>query len=934
MEPIRYKFIPKACKYLEGEVNNILIEFNYEKKAKEPQMDIKYASNSLKYLEVREKIYRRLKDRFTDIGNRYGSAQELLSNALPFIHELKNYSSLFDKNLKKENDDTYLLSINIDNIRVKVLDVFTTFVNLAEEEDPSLKNRVFVSFNHHLYKSQFNLLKDELTDKYTIITHDVQSERRQNDIEIVQVKISFAKVFISFIGEDFTNSKRVVTDIDIARSAKIPIIFVRLDPNINKPLEPYEYTWIENFDIAKIKNELDRFLNTESQHIDNISIKMLADFAIENSKEDLLNFTAYSSAIAGIIDNPETGTPITIAINAPWGAGKSSLGKLIQDKLRNKPASNGKYPHVTCWFNAWMHDDAQNIGSSFISFLIHEINKKRSWFKRFVNPMPYDILSKNEKTFRMIVYWFVVILTSVGLSFLIINLINYKDGFPKGTGELLKAIPNFYEKEIVQYSSLALFFVTLIKITTYLLQAVKSVSSFINDPAEIAKSGQLEKTRNQLRRFIKQSLPKKSRFVIFVDDIERCHPPSGIDLLEIINQLLSFPEVVVVVMADIPLLAANAEIKYDKLSEKQVYGSFGRQYLQKIIQLQFDIPLQSQKGISTMIDNVITNPENTATTKQQDPINSYTKIVLSLFQLKYFSPLTIANNEDEKSNKILRYFISICYLPLRIIPIVINFFVYPKWIIPEELYNLKSKRVQLLFKINFWYFSLFYLLVIPCFFFSLKRSMLYLFSIIGTAILLYILLRIYAFKKYNELISDLRNGQEQAFKEILNVSDLSAISEEIEFKNLEQDSNLFQMVRNEALLYLDSLNLLLPRNAKRITNKIRLFIYVAYKKELIRTNNDNLHKHIAKWIVFQEKWPELYMHIFKHHPQVEMEKIEVATINFEIFNKYIETYCPSYLHETNELKGFLIDDNIKLSDKLGLLLYETNGEIKKSKMAV
>ena len=49
--------------------------------------------------------------------------------------------------------------------------------------------------------------------------------------------------------------------------------------------------------------------------------------------EDLLDYRPYATAIAGFIRYPETRPPLTIGIKAPWGAGKTSLMRMIQQQL-------------------------------------------------------------------------------------------------------------------------------------------------------------------------------------------------------------------------------------------------------------------------------------------------------------------------------------------------------------------------------------------------------------------------------------------------------------------------------------------------------------------------------------------------------------------------------------------------------------------------
>ena len=86
-----------------------------------------------------------------------------------------------------------------------------------------------------------------------------------------------------------------------------------------------------------------------------------------------------------------------------------------------------------------------------------------------------------------------------------------------------------------------------------------------------------------------------------MDDLERCRPPRAVEVCEVASQLLSHQNVVMVLVADMATIAASAEIKYAALERVRANGrdgsgtglspgAFGRLYLQKIVQIQFNLP--------------------------------------------------------------------------------------------------------------------------------------------------------------------------------------------------------------------------------------------------------------------------------------------------------------------------------------------------------
>src|SRR5258705_1241990 len=142
------------------------------------------------------------------------------------------------------------------------------------------------------------------------------------------------------------------------------------------------------------------------------------------------------------------------------------------------------------------------------------------------------------------------------------------------------------------------------------LPVAKSVGEFVRDPSSAAGSASMNEVRRQLGKLLQQATPSGSKFVIFTDDLDRCRPPRSVDILEVINQLLDQTGVVIVLMADMQFVAKSAEIKYrDILPSKEDSASsevsiFGWDYLQKVVQLQFDLPIYPISAMQDMIQEL------------------------------------------------------------------------------------------------------------------------------------------------------------------------------------------------------------------------------------------------------------------------------------------------------------------------------------------
>jgi hypothetical protein len=340
----------------------------------------------------------------------------------------------------------------------------------------------------------------------------------------------------------------------------------------------------------------------------------MGEGGIADAKPD--RFRIYAEALASLIDDPATDTPLTIAIHAPWGTGKSFLARRLFHLLQEKPAAAGRYPHVGCWFNAWMHDDADNIATALVSHIAQTADRMRPWWRRFRSPLPVSFAPPGERTQRRLVLILATVLLGILASRVLLAV------FELGT------VVQYVAKEILgwEVSSeasraarvdlkahgggwLVVFSTLALAVARRFAEIGSGLGGFLKNPEAAASSGSIDRVRQQLGVIVRQATPPGSRFVVFIDEVDLCRPPHCIDLLETVSQLLDQPCIVSVVIADVSAIAAHAEIKYEKLAARYLPGTgyraragegpagYGRVYLEKFLHMEFSLPLACDPGV-------------------------------------------------------------------------------------------------------------------------------------------------------------------------------------------------------------------------------------------------------------------------------------------------------------------------------------------------
>ena len=308
-------------------------------------------------------------------------------------------------------------------------------------------------------------------------------------------------------------------------------------------------------------------------------VPLLADTPLGDPALDRFGFAEFANALALIIDDEAAATPLTIAVSAPWGGGKSSLGCMLETMLEQRVRNRaGDDPRLVVWFNAWEHDDAPHLGAALAASVVRAAERNRHWWRRLLAPLPSAMQQPGERSRQT-----VVIALVSALAGLLVALL--------APAEWTSGIFGGEERAASGAGVLGVVFFGLF-IARRMFTTAREAARFLDDPRSAASRGTMTEVKQQFGHLI-QHATHKGRLVIIVDDLERCDPDRALDVCQVASQLLAQPGVVTILLADLEPIARSAGDRYAKSMPTEPHvdaEEIGRRYLAKIVQLEIALP--------------------------------------------------------------------------------------------------------------------------------------------------------------------------------------------------------------------------------------------------------------------------------------------------------------------------------------------------------
>ncbi len=278
---------------------------------------------------------------------------------------------------------------------------------------------------------------------------------------------------------------------------------------------------------------------------------ILHDKPLGDDEKAHFHFDKFAITLARLAASTDTDTPVTVGISGPWGAGKTTLLRrtksLLDDgdgqQLFANDSDQEKFRECkTVWFDAWKYDDEDGLLVALVRVIL--------------NAMRDDGLLNKFKA-----AWENPEEDEVDFVSMFINAFQFTFG-----GLSFQLDPQAHTTES-PFKGKAAFF-------DHFDEAFESLlNTWVGDEGAL---------------------------VVFIDDLDRCLPEKVVQVLEAVKLFLDKPGCVFMLGADLRQVQKAVLVHYEDTELMNLTEA--RDYLEKIIQLRFEIPPVQKNKMQALLD--------------------------------------------------------------------------------------------------------------------------------------------------------------------------------------------------------------------------------------------------------------------------------------------------------------------------------------------
>ncbi|MFH1701319.1 MAG: P-loop NTPase fold protein [Candidatus Zixiibacteriota bacterium] len=309
--------------------------------------------------------------------------------------------------------------------------------------------------------------------------------------------------------------------------------------------------------------------------------------------EDALGYKEYANAIGDLIIHEKTETPLTICIGAPWGMGKTTLMDFIKERIKG-------HEHILpINFNAWKYANSEEIWATFYSKIIGTIEERLGRLNKLL--FNWNVLkhclpkSWLIRIFLLLITVGIVIWGLRNLYCAVIDLPEIQINNFSTHAPIIGTIITLAVLAWASFLSISKLILGKFKKAPYpippnkqndVLLYFEKICSWFEKKINKRKSNRIKNKKSNL--FMK---PIHERFIVFIDDLDRCRPEQILNILEAIKLFLDTQNFIFILAMDARVVRHAVGTHYKFMAETIPEQEIMRyDYLEKIIQIPFSLP--------------------------------------------------------------------------------------------------------------------------------------------------------------------------------------------------------------------------------------------------------------------------------------------------------------------------------------------------------
>jgi Cdc6-like AAA superfamily ATPase len=319
------------------------------------------------------------------------------------------------------------------------------------------------------------------------------------------------------------------------------------------------------------------------------------DVPVHDRDGDRLGFWALVDAVAKFLDNRSTEPPLVLAVNGPWGAGKSSIMRMLATELER----TGRFQ--IAWFNAWKYQKQEQILAAFLKAVATELS--REWGVWFSLRLAW--IRIREATFSQ--------LCVLSAPFLLLFAAWWAPELLGQLGVVAADAAKDPEEQIAglataRFVSGAGGAATLLWLARFFLPFRVSYRKLLSMRDMGQHIGFLDQFENEFKLYRKAVDRKK--FLIMIDDLDRCHPDAVVEVLKTINLIVTSDagegKTFFVLGFDRRFILRSIEHHFKEFAKlgDLVEGRFGPQYLKKIVTIAISVPEPDEAALKSLVERL------------------------------------------------------------------------------------------------------------------------------------------------------------------------------------------------------------------------------------------------------------------------------------------------------------------------------------------